>query len=149
VIEAKGTVLIDRPLDHVFDYLSDARNEPHWLPGAERVEKTSDGPVGLGTTYEGTYARAGRVELTLVTFERPTAVTFRAHAKIVDFDDAVKLSEEDGKTRLNATMTAQPRGVMKLFGPLMAKTLRRQFEGNWVHLKEALEGPATSRPASP
>ena len=145
MIEARATVLIDRPLEHVFDYLSDARNEPRWLPGAERVEKTSDAPVGLGTTYDGSYARAGRVELKLVTFERPTAVTFRAHSKIVDFDDAVELSDEDGKTRLNATMTAQPRGLMKLFSPLMAKTLRRQFEGNWVHLKEALEVSTTSR----
>jgi carbon monoxide dehydrogenase subunit G len=149
VIEAHATLLIDRPLEEVFDYLSDARNEPQWLPGAERVEKTSDGPVGLGTTYDGTYARAGRVELTLVTFERPTAVTFRARSKIVAFDDAVELSDEDGRTRLNATMTAQPRGAMKLFSPLMAKTMRRQFEGNWVHLKTALEEAATSRPASP
>jgi len=141
-------VLIDRPLEEVFDYLADSRNEPRWLPGAERVEKTSDGPVGLGTTFEGTYARAGRVELTLVAFERPTAVTFRAHSKIVDFDDAVKLSDENGQTRLEATMTAQPRGVMRLASPLMAKTMRRQFEGNWVHLKTRLEEAATSRPAS-
>jgi len=149
VIEARATVLIDRPLEEVFDYLADSRNEPRWLPGAERVEKTSDGPVGLGTTFEGTYARAGRVELTLVAFDRPTAVTFRAHSKIVDFDDSVKLSDENGQTRLSATMTAQPRGVMKLASPLMAKTMRRQFEGNWVHLKTTLEEAATSRPASP
>jgi carbon monoxide dehydrogenase subunit G len=149
VIEAHATLLIDRSLEDVFDYLSDARNEPAWLPGAERVEKTSDGPVGLGTTFDGTYARAGRAELTLVTFERPTAVTFRAHAKIVDFDDAVKLSDEGGKTRLSATMTAQPRGLMKLGAPLMAKTMRRQFVQNWTHLKTALEEAPTSRPASP
>ena len=145
MIEATATALIDRPLDEVFDYLADSRNEPQWLPGAEQVEKTSEGPVGLGTTFVGTYARAGRVELTLVTFERPRAVTFRARAKIVDFDDAVELSAEHGKTRLNARMTAQPRGLMRLLSPLMAKTLRRQFTENWTHLKATLEEPATSR----
>lgn len=139
MIEARATVLIERPIEEVFDYLADSRNEPSWLPGAERVDKTSDGEVGLGTTFDGTYARAGRVELELVRFERPNAVTFRAHSRIVDFDDAVELSDEGGKTRLNATMTAQPRGLMKLAAPLMAKTMRKQFEGNWAHLKAALE----------
>jgi uncharacterized membrane protein len=38
VIEARGNVEIDRPVGEVFDYLADSRNEPDWLPGAERVE---------------------------------------------------------------------------------------------------------------
>ena len=139
MIEATATVLIERSLEDVFDYLADARNEPAWLPGAEQVAKTTPGPVGLGTSFDGRYERAGRVELKLVAFERPRAVTFRARSRIVDFDDAVELGEEGGQTRLTATMTAQPRGLMRLFSPLMARTMRRQFEANWGHLKAALE----------
>lgn len=130
---------VDAPITAVFDYLADARNEPQWLPGAQEVTKTTDGPVGLGTRFEGVYRRAGRVELELVEFERPTRVTFRARARIVDFDDAVTLTEREGGTALVARMDARPRGAMKLVAPLMARTMRRQFESNWVHLKEAVE----------
>jgi hypothetical protein len=39
-------------------------------------------------------------------------------------------------------MTAAPRGVMRLFAPLLARTLRGQFAANWDHLRRALEqGP--------
>ena len=61
-------------------------------------------------------------------------MTFRARSRIVDFDDAIVLTAQDGRTRLDARMTAQPRGVMRLFGPLMARTMRSQFEANWPHL---------------
>jgi carbon monoxide dehydrogenase subunit G len=48
MIEARGGTEIEAPIDRVFDYVADARNEPDWLPGAEKVEKVSDGPVGFG-----------------------------------------------------------------------------------------------------
>jgi uncharacterized protein YndB with AHSA1/START domain len=139
MIEAHGAADIDASIENVFDYLSDARNEPRWLPGAQEVTKATDGPVGLGTRFEGVYARAGRVELELVEFDRPNRFTFRAHSKIVEFDDEVTLVARDGGTALTARMAAQPRGAMKLFAPLMARTLRRQFEANWQHAKEAIE----------
>jgi carbon monoxide dehydrogenase subunit G len=139
MIEAHGNTEIERPATEVFDYLADARNEPEWLPGAERVEKVSEGPVGLGTRFSGTYARAGTVELELVEFEPPRRVTFRARSRIVHFDDAVELSEGDGRTVLRAVMTAQPQGLMRLAAPLMERTMRRQFAGNWQHLRAHLE----------
>jgi len=138
-IQADGGTTIARPIEEVFDYLSDPRNEPDWLPGATAVDKTSEGPVGLGSTFVGHYARAGRVALELVEFERPHRVTFRAHSKLVDFDDAVELTETDGRTLLQARMHATPRRVMRVLEPLMARTLRRQFAANWDHLRRAVE----------
>ena len=140
-IQADGGTTIARRIEEVFDYLSDPRNEPDWLPGATAVDKTSEGPVGLGSTFVGHYARAGRVALELVEFERPHRVTLRAHWKIVDFDDAVELTETDGRTLLQARMHATPRSVMRIVAPLMARTLRSQFAANWDHLRRALETP--------
>ena len=140
-IEARGGTTITRSIEEVFDYVSDPRNEPEWLPGATDVHKTSEGPVGLGSTFVGHYARAGRVELELIEFERPSKVTFRAQSRIVDFDDTVELTEAHGTTMLQARMLASPRGVMQFMAPLMARTLRRQFAANWDHLRRVLETP--------
>ena len=137
MIEAHAQIDIDAPVEVVFDYLADATNEPRWLPGAKAVTKVTTGPVGLGTRFEGTYARAGLVSLEIVTFERPRRLTFRARSRIVDFTDAIELSEEKG-TRLKATMLAEPRGVMRLMAPLMARTMRSQFEANWGHLADGI-----------
>jgi uncharacterized protein YndB with AHSA1/START domain len=139
MIEAEGRTEIRRPIADVFDYLADARNEPAWLPGARAVEKTTDGDVGRGTRFRGAYARAGTVEVELVEFEWPHRLTFRARSRIVHFDDAVDLTERDGRTVLRARMTAESQGPMRLFSPLMARTMRSQFAANWDHLRGALE----------
>lgn len=138
-IEAHGDTTILRPVEAVFDYLADPRNEPKWLPGANSVRKTSDGEVGLGSAFVGEYRRAGRVELQLVEFERPSRVTFRARSKVVHFDDAGQLTAVEGGTRLVARMTAEPQGLMRLVAPVMGRTMRRQFAENWDHLRRALE----------
>jgi uncharacterized protein YndB with AHSA1/START domain len=31
MVEARGETTISRPIDEVFDYLADARNDPRWL----------------------------------------------------------------------------------------------------------------------
>jgi hypothetical protein len=77
--------------------------------------------------------------LSIVEFERPSRVTFRARSRIVHFDDAVQLTAIEGGTRLVARMTAEPRGLMRLLAPVMGRTLRRQFSSNWDHLRQALE----------
>ena len=138
-IEADGSTTILRPVEDVFDYLADPRNEPQWLPGAHSVEKTSDGELGLGSAFLGEYQRAGRVELQIVEFERPWRVTFRARSKVVHFDDAVQLAPVEGGTRLVARMTAEPQGLMSLMAPVMRRTMRKQFASNWDHLRRALE----------
>ena len=138
MIEARGGTEIEAPIERVFDYVADARHEPEWLPGAEKVEKMTPGDVALGTRFEGTYARAGRVSLEIVEFERPRRLTFRADSRIVRFDDEIELTDVDGRTQLRARMLAQPKGVMRLMSPLMARTMRQQFESNWDQLSAAV-----------
>jgi hypothetical protein len=45
----------------------------------------------------------------------------------------------NGGTHLQAHMTAEPKGPMRLMGPLMGRTMRSQFAANWDHLRRALE----------
>jgi carbon monoxide dehydrogenase subunit G len=139
MIVVRGAVQIARSATEVFDFLSDVRNEPKWLPGASDIEMLTPAPVGKGSRFRGQYARAGRVELELVEFERPYRVTFRARAAIVDFDDTVRLTESAHGTHLEATMTAQPKGIMRLFAFAMRRVMQKQFAANWQLLKSHLE----------
>ena len=41
MIEARGSTDIARPIEEVFAYVADARNEPRWLPGAAEVRRRS------------------------------------------------------------------------------------------------------------
>ena len=50
--EFKQSVLIDRPLAEVFAFVSNLENDPPWTAAVE-VRRTSQGPVGVGTTFSG------------------------------------------------------------------------------------------------
>jgi uncharacterized protein YndB with AHSA1/START domain len=139
MIVAHGGVAIQRPIEEVFNFVADSRNEPAWLPGASAVEKTTEGPIGQGSKFEGQYARAGTVSLELIEFQRPHRVTFRARSRIVNFDDSVVLETEGTGTKLHATMEAHGSGFMRIMEPLMARSMRSQFEENWRLLKAFLE----------
>jgi hypothetical protein len=43
-----GAILINRPVELVFDHVADQRNEPIYNPRMLRSEKITDGPIGVG-----------------------------------------------------------------------------------------------------
>lgn len=140
MLEAHGAVHIDAPISEVFDYLADARNEPEWLPGASGVELSSSEPIGPGSTFVGAYARAGTVRVVITTFDRPHRLTLHGEAKGMSFDDAIELADDGTGTQLRAVMRTQPKGLFRLVAPLMGRVISRQFQDNWEHLRQVLEG---------
>ena len=52
-IVAQTTVEIHRDAATVFAYVSDFRNLVQWFPGYLSVEKTTPGPIGVGTRFHG------------------------------------------------------------------------------------------------
>ena len=49
-----GEILINRPVEVVFDYVADQRNEPIYNPRMLQSEKITDGPIGVGTRFRAT-----------------------------------------------------------------------------------------------
>ena len=61
-----GDIVIERPVEEVFDFVADERNEPRFNPRILRAEKISPGPIGFGTRAE-VKARVGRLDQRLPT----------------------------------------------------------------------------------
>lgn len=53
-------VVIARPLDEVFAFVSDARNRPSWDESVESEELTSPEPIGVGSTVRTRMRSMGR-----------------------------------------------------------------------------------------
>jgi uncharacterized protein YndB with AHSA1/START domain len=51
MLEFSNTVLIERPLEEVFDFLAELENIPNWNYYVLRVQKITPGPVNVGTMY--------------------------------------------------------------------------------------------------
>lgn len=49
--EAKYTVVINKPIEIVFEFSTNPKNTPKWIEGIAE-EKTNEWPIKLGTIYE-------------------------------------------------------------------------------------------------
>jgi uncharacterized membrane protein len=72
------SVVIDRPLEEVFAYVTDIENMPVWSSEVEKAWKTSEGPMGKGTTFSSAAKVLGRqIENTIeVTEYEPNSKWF-------------------------------------------------------------------------
>src|SRR4051812_6780922 len=114
MLESRGQVDIDQPPEAVFDFLADMRNEPKWLPGASDVRLTSEGDVAEGSTFEGTYARAGVVHCRISNYERPHRLNIHGDAKSLAFDEIITLTSTARGTHLEAVMRSTPKGLFRV-----------------------------------
>ena len=142
------STVVDRPIEEVFDFLVDIRNETAWNPRVVRLTKTSDGPIGAGTTFEGVYQGLGTLRTQLVDFERPARCSFRSTGPRMGITGTFTLTSGAGGTRIDLTADLEPQGLFRLMIPLMRPVLARQNAAAAVRLKRALEG-GRDRPATP
>ncbi len=129
MITARWTTQIGRPVEEVFDYVSDLENEPQWNPDASNVVQMSDGPVGPGTEWEEDFARIGHYVTKIARYERPSAVEFDARNPRTDAYVAFRFAAAgDSATDVSCEVRLTMKGVMRVLEPLMAPMIRRQIE---------------------
>ena len=131
---------INRPVETVFDYFSDCRNETQWNP----FDKIGDGPIGLDTRFRGEYPGVGSAEFAISVYEFPHRVGFQGAFAPMAFEMLATCRELPGgqATHFDFVGEFRPRGIFKSLAPLMAIKMRRDFATRGVALKRALESSA-------
>jgi uncharacterized membrane protein len=151
VARVSGEILINRPVEQVFDYAADQRNEPLYNARMLRSEKITDGPIGVGTRFRAT-ARSGRrvVEMLIeiTEYERARRFGSRTTMSSVEVNGGLTFEPVDGATRMRWSWEVSPRGPLRMFGPLVARLGRRQEQAVWTGLKAQLEGSDPARPST-
>ncbi len=59
-MHVERTTTIERPIEEVFEYVSTPENDPTWVSASLRHERTSPGPMRVGTTTEEDVRFLGR-----------------------------------------------------------------------------------------
>ena len=141
------TTTINKSPDEVFAPLSDLTRHAQWSKTKYRAEKTSDGPVGVGTTYKsyGWLPFKGKEHLNDVTI---TAVEpgkrFAFDAKdpsgpVIPSDFV--LTADGGGTKVERTMTMpKPDGFQGVMWPMVFSMLvKPAIQKNLEMMKGKLE----------
>jgi hypothetical protein len=136
------SVVINRPLEQVFAFVSDLENDPPWS-GAAEMRRTSPGPVGIGTTFQQRDRLLGRrLELTLrvVGYEPNRKITLTTTSERLSFS-GTRMVEPVGQDATRVTFVGGGRagGVWKLAEPLLAAAGGRRLQTQLGRLKRLLE----------
>lgn len=79
-----ATTTINKPIDDVFAYLAAGTNDKDFSPRVQEIEKTTEGPVGVGTIFRSTVKDAGMKssrEFEYTEFEQPTKIRWAERSK--------------------------------------------------------------------
>ena len=137
-----GEIVIDRPVQMVFDYVADQRNEPQYNPRMVRAEKITPGPVGKGTRFRSAVTSMGRTAEMLIEFtvyDRPTRLASATTMRQADISYTLIFEPASSGTRMRWSGQVRPKGAAKLLGPLIVSVGRHQEQRIWASLKQHLE----------
>ena len=142
MIKAEQTVVIDRPIEEVFAYVTDQTNTPSWQAGLVEVKRTTASPIGVGTKHTFVRNFMGRrmeADNEYVAYEPNRLVTFRTTSGPPLVASYLFDAVPDG-TRLTSRVELQGAGLFGLLEPVIGAGLRREMKAALPALKALLEG---------
>ncbi|MET0765925.1 MAG: SRPBCC family protein [Blastococcus sp.] len=144
-----GEITIARPIDVVFDFVTDERNEPTYNPDLLSSEKVTAGPIRLGTKFTAVHkARRRPIDMVIevTEYDRPRRMGSTTATPAGEVRGGLTFEEVEGGTRLRWLWEMRPRGVARFLGPLVRLVGNRQERACWAGLKRYMESvPQSSR----
>lgn len=145
------SAVIRRPIEEVFAFLTDARNNPKWQTssGLQKTQQVPDGPVGVGTRITEVWKFIGREteSISEVTEYEPnrkyTRSALAGDSSPIKRGDLIFEAVPEG-TKLTWNADIQASGIFAIAEPLLASTMKKGIEANLAEVKALLEDHVTA-----
>jgi uncharacterized protein YndB with AHSA1/START domain len=134
--------VINRPVEEVFEYVSNPENDALWQSDTAETEITSEGPIGVGSSYRDVTEFLGRRIETIFEFtdyEPNVTLSLRATSGPIPMDATITFESIEDGTEVNFTATGEVGGFFKLAEPLVNRMAQRTWTANYANLKDLLE----------
>ena len=138
-------LVINRPVEEVFAFVSNSENLPRWRSTSLDIKKTSDGSLGVGSTFKGRFTFLGRQfdGNIVVTAHEPNRVYVSRMAEgPFPLETGYTLEPVEDGTHVSFVVEGEPGGFFKLAEPLVVSMAKRAYTTDLQNLKEMLEAQA-------
>jgi uncharacterized membrane protein len=145
MINVEHSIIIHRPIEEVFAFVSDQTKAPQWQRGLLEVRRTTNNPSGVGTKYTAVRKFLGRkIELSneYIKYEPNKQITFIGGSGPARFEASYLTESTTEGTKLTCQMQMEQGGLFSLAEPMIARSLKQDFETNLRDLKTLLENQA-------
>jgi ligand-binding SRPBCC domain-containing protein len=142
--------VIERPVEEVFDFVTDAHNEPRYNPRILSVQKTTPGTIGRGTHFVLVSKAMGRplaAEYEIIAYERPQRMTSRTirGLPLMDVKSTETFEPVRGGTRMRWSWEVKGQGAAgRLMTLVLARMLGRRLDTAFANIKRILEVEASA-----
>ena len=144
MIHIEESIIINRPIEEVFAFMSETKNLPLWQTDVVEARHAPEGPVQVGTKMSIVRAFMGRkMEGTadIVEYAPPTRYAYKTTSgpEVTGVNTCEAVAEG---TRFTTMFDMQTGGLFSLADPLVSRTIKRSVESGLATLKDVLESRA-------
>jgi uncharacterized membrane protein len=136
------SIMINRPQQEVFDFVTDLSNDSKWQSSIVSVERTSDGPIGAGSTWSYKLKFLGRemeAEIELTSYDSPNLARIKSIDGPVPFEMSYKFESNGNGTQMTFSGQTELGGFFKMAEGLVGKQFEKQMDADGAALKKLLE----------
>jgi uncharacterized membrane protein len=140
--KVEHSVVIERPVEQVWEYVHDPSNDTVWQSSLVESKELTQGSMDVGTRIAETRRFLGKrfdVSYEVTEFEPYQRSAIRTIGGPIPTSGMYALEPANGGTRLTASMETDAHGFFKLAEPVFARMARRELEANLGLLKDVLE----------
>jgi ribosome-associated toxin RatA of RatAB toxin-antitoxin module len=139
------SIIIDRPVEEVWRFVSDVSNTPKWFQGTMEVRQRSERPLAVGTMFEADVHSRGRslVFGTRCAVLNPNdEVTWEFTAGLTKGSTDTWRMEpiDETSTRLTRVFDLKVSGAWRLIQPIIARGTKRAHAAEIHNVKRIVEG---------
>jgi carbon monoxide dehydrogenase subunit G len=137
------SVVINRPADEVWAFLTDFFNSPRARPGALALRRTSPGPLGIGSVIQGRQMILGfetRLTMTVTELDPPRRAVATLASRPVRGAIRMTLEPIAEGTKVERTTDLEFHPALRLFSPILGFIYRRQDRAASRNWKRLIEG---------
>jgi len=153
MIEINEEIVVERPAEVVFAFVSDPANTPRYQPDIVSSRIETPGPVRRGTRFQETM-KVGpwRIDSSceVVEHERPRVVTFAGTGRMLRYRCQLTFESVPQGTRIRIAGTAQPQGWWRLMEPMLRAEMRKAVPQQLARMRACLlEDVGSAVPRAP
>jgi uncharacterized protein YndB with AHSA1/START domain len=137
------SIVVNAPAEKVFEYVSDLTKLPEWGQFSTAVRQTSQGPVGVGSTFETDGKQFGNHTDICTISEYVPGKKFAIEAKgdAGDVKNSFVIAEEGATTRLTKVQEfTKPALSARLAKPVISRLAPKNLMKDLEKIKANIEG---------
>jgi carbon monoxide dehydrogenase subunit G len=143
MVKVETSVLVNQPIEKVFEFVTTPENDAHWYIGVESRDHTPGEPAGVGSTSQSTLRFSGvsvTVDWEVIGYDPPKMIAIKTIKGPVSVNAEYNFESVDAdQTKVSVRGEADVGDLFSFADPIIERMAQRQWEASFENLKDVLE----------